>query len=91
MSQPKSLRIEFDPESRKMLEDIREKIGAKGVDDVVAYGIDVLRWVVEENRKGHRLQVAEEGSPSPRPVRFTFLPEQEPGTAPESKPKAESR
>ena len=65
------LQIDFSERAYKDLELLQEQLDANSKSEVIRNALGVLRWVVEEAKKGHRILV--EKPEGPREIIFHFI------------------
>lgn len=67
----KRLQLDFSESAYKELEDLQDRLNAPSKSDVIRNALGVLRWVLEETDKDHRILV--EKPEGMREVVFHFL------------------
>jgi len=65
------LQIDFSERAYKDLESLQEQLDSNSKSEVIRNALGVLRWVVEETKKGHRILV--EKPEGPREIVFHFI------------------
>lgn len=65
------LQIDFSEKAYKELESIQERLDAGSKSEVIRNALGVLRWIIDESDRGHRILV--EKPDGPREIMFHFL------------------